>query len=121
MTTILLVDHFPDCTPLTPCLSCRVARFLKTKLGAEDMQELIEIVKDAQKVQVIDLDASIDELDLPQRVLNMLRAEQITTIREILMRTENQFLNIPDLGRKSLELLKEALARRGRKIGDNLN
>ncbi len=50
-----------------------------------------------------DLDLPIEALDLSERPRNCLRRAQIATVGELIMRTEEDLLNITNFGQKSLE------------------
>lgn len=62
----------------------------------------------------------IDELGLTVRSANCLRAESIHYIGDLIQRTENELLKTPNLGRKSLNEIKEVLASRGLTLGMKL-
>jgi len=55
----------------------------------------------------------VDELELTVRSANCLKAENIFYIGDLIQRTENELLKTPNLGRKSLNEIKEVLASRG--------
>lgn len=55
----------------------------------------------------------IGSLNLSTRSSNCLRAENITTIGELIGRSERDLLHIPNFGRRSLNEVKELLARHG--------
>ncbi|WP_372825475.1 DNA-directed RNA polymerase subunit alpha C-terminal domain-containing protein [Polaromonas sp.] len=59
---------------------------------------------------------SVGTLDLLTRTLNCLKVENINTIGELLQCTENDLLKGPNMGRKSLNDVKEALRLRGLKL-----
>ena len=50
-----------------------------------------------------DLDLPIEALDLSERPRNCLRRAQVKTVGELVMRTEDDLLNITNFGQKSLE------------------
>ena len=52
----------------------------------------------------------VDELELTVRSANCLKAENIYYIGDLIQRTENELLKTPNLGRKSLNEIKEVLA-----------
>lgn len=62
----------------------------------------------------------VDELELTVRSANCLKAENIYYIGDLIQRTENELLKTPNLGRKSLNEIKEVLAFRGLTLGMKL-
>jgi DNA-directed RNA polymerase subunit alpha len=62
----------------------------------------------------------VDELELTVRSANCLKAENIYYIGDLIQRTETELLKTPNLGRKSLNEIKEILASRGLTLGARL-
>ncbi len=62
----------------------------------------------------------VDELELTVRSANCLKAENIYYIGDLIQRTETELLKTPNLGRKSLNEIKEVLASRGLALGARL-
>ncbi|MCX7211148.1 MAG: DNA-directed RNA polymerase subunit alpha [Burkholderiales bacterium] len=62
----------------------------------------------------------VDDLELTVRSANCLKAENIFYIGDLIQRTENELLKTPNLGRKSLNEIKEVLASRGLTLGMRL-
>jgi DNA-directed RNA polymerase subunit alpha len=62
----------------------------------------------------------VDELELTVRSANCLKAENIYYIGDLIQRSENELLKTPNLGRKSLNEIKEVLASRGLTLGARL-
>jgi len=62
----------------------------------------------------------VDELELTVRSANCLKAENIYYIGDLIQRTENELLKTPNLGRKSLNEIKEVMASRGLTLGMKL-
>ncbi len=62
----------------------------------------------------------VDELELTVRSANCLKAENIYYIGDLIQRTENELLKTPNLGRKTLNEIKEVLASRGLTLGMKL-
>jgi DNA-directed RNA polymerase subunit alpha len=62
----------------------------------------------------------VDDLELTVRSANCLKAENIYYIGDLIQRTENELLKTPNLGRKSLNEIKEVLASRGLTLGMRL-
>ena len=63
----------------------------------------------------------VDDLELTVRSANCLKAENIYYIGDLIQRTENELLKTPNLGRKSLNEIKEVLASRGLTLGMRLD
>ena len=62
----------------------------------------------------------VDELELNGRSDTCLKAENIYYIGDLIQRTETELLKTPNLGRKSLNEIKEVLASRGLTLGMKL-
>jgi DNA-directed RNA polymerase subunit alpha len=62
----------------------------------------------------------VDDLELTVRSANCLKAENIYYIGDLIQRTETELLKTPNLGRKSLNEIKEVLASRGLNLGMKL-
>jgi DNA-directed RNA polymerase subunit alpha len=63
----------------------------------------------------------VDDLELTVRSANCLKAENIYYIGDLIQRTENELLKTPNLGRKSLNEIKDVLAARGLSLGMKLD
>ncbi|MDF1654662.1 MAG: DNA-directed RNA polymerase subunit alpha [Coxiellaceae bacterium] len=59
----------------------------------------------------------VDDLELTVRAANCLKAENICYIGDLVMRSENDLLKTPNLGKKSLMEIKGVLAQRGLTLG----
>jgi DNA-directed RNA polymerase subunit alpha len=66
------------------------------------------------------LDMTIEELDLTVRAQNCLESENIQTVRDLITRSEAQLLAVRNLGKTSLQDIKEKLERLGLTIGMSL-
>ena len=55
----------------------------------------------------------IEELDLSVRAYNCLKANDITTVRQLLSKKEDELLSLRNFGRKSLDEIKERLVEKG--------
>jgi DNA-directed RNA polymerase subunit alpha len=62
----------------------------------------------------------VDDLELTVRSANCLKAENIFYIGDLIQRSENELLKAPNLGRKSLNEIKDVLATRGLTLGMKL-
>jgi len=63
----------------------------------------------------------VDDLELTVRSANCLKAENIYHIGDLIQRSETELLKTPNLGRKSLNEIKEVLATRGLTLGMKLD
>jgi len=63
------------------------------------------------------LDRSVEELGLSVRSYNCLKNANITTIRELVQKTEGEMLKTKNFGRKSLNEIKEILGAMGLSLG----
>lgn len=59
----------------------------------------------------------VDDLELTVRSANCLKAENINSIGDLVRRTEFELLKTPNLGKKSLNEIKEVLATHGLELG----
>ena len=76
-------------------------------------------IKSAPQVDPVLL-RPVDDLELTVRSANCLKAENIFYIGDLIQRTENELLKAPNLGRKSLNEIKDVLATRGLTLGMKL-
>jgi DNA-directed RNA polymerase subunit alpha len=63
------------------------------------------------------LDRSVEELELSVRSYNCLKNANITTIRELVQKSEQEMLKTKNFGRKSLNEIKEILTAMGLSLG----
>ena len=98
------------------------ARVLMEQLSVfADLEGTAPAVEHAKPVQVDPLLLRpVDDLELTVRSANCLKAENIYYIGDLIQRTENELLKTPNLGRKSLNEIKEVLAGRGLTLGMKL-
>lgn len=97
----------------------RAATILQNQLSS--FVEL-ELVEEAVALPVSDdfdpqLLAAVDELELTVRSANCLKAEQIYYIGDLIQKSEQDLLRTPNLGRKSLNEIKEVLTEKGLELG----
>jgi len=62
----------------------------------------------------------VEDLELTVRSANCLKAEAIQYIGDLVQRSENDLLKTPNLGKKSLNEIKEVLSNRGLSLGIHL-
>jgi DNA-directed RNA polymerase subunit alpha len=67
------------------------------------------------------LSKPVAELELSVRSANCLEAAKITTIRDLVIKTEQEMLKFRNFGRKSLNEIKDILASMGLSLGMTLN
>jgi DNA-directed RNA polymerase subunit alpha len=98
------------------------ARVLVDQLSVFADLEGTPAAVEAPKAPAIDpiLLRPVDDLELTVRSANCLKAENIYYIGDLIQRTETELLKTPNLGRKSLNEIKEVLASRGLTLGMKL-
>jgi DNA-directed RNA polymerase subunit alpha len=98
------------------------ARVLVDQLSIFADLEGTPVSAETPKQTVVDplLLRSVDDLELTVRSANCLKAENIYYIGDLIQRTEPELLKTPNLGRKSLNEIKEVLASRGLALGMKL-
>lgn len=98
------------------------ARILKSQLSVfADLEgtEPEAVVPQQNQIDPVYL-LPVDDLELTVRSANCLKAENIYFIGDLTQRTEQELLKTPNLGRKSLNEIKEVLAKRGLTLGKKL-
>jgi DNA-directed RNA polymerase subunit alpha len=98
------------------------ARILMEQLSVFADLEGTPVSVEAPKAAAVDpiLLRPVDDLELTVRSANCLKAENIYYIGDLIQRTETELLKTPNLGRKSLNKIKEVLASRGLTLGMKL-
>ena len=81
------------------------------KIYEPDAEE--EVVEEGSKVSEETLKLTIEELDLPVRITNALKAIEINTIEDLINVPRQILLKAKNLGTKSLSLISEKLSERG--------
>lgn len=89
-------------------------------LSCERKQEVeVERIKDKKIDQALLL--PVDDLELTVRSANCLKAENIYYIGDLVKRTEGELLKTPNLGKKSLNEIKNVLKIRGLSLGMHID
>lgn len=99
------------------------ARILVDQLSVfAELKGMPAQIEDTRKQTQIDpiLLRPVDDLELTVRSANCLKAENIYYIGDLIQRTETELLKTSNLGRKSLNEIKEVLASRGLTLGMKL-
>src|SRR5437773_8750591 len=87
-------------------------------INFEETPEVEEvIVSKTPDLRNENLDRCVEELELSVRSYNCLKNANITTIRELVQRTEGEMLKTKNFGRKSLNEIKEILGAMGLSLG----
>lgn len=100
----------------------RAATILQQQLSAFvdlDSSILQEPVKEEEEIDPILL-RPVEDLELTVRSANCLKAEAIQYIGDLVQRTETDLLKTPNLGKKSLNEIKEVLVSRNMSLGMRL-
>lgn len=81
--------------------------------GPGEQEEVEQIDHELQRK----LDMSLAELELSVRATNCLESEGITTVRDLIMRNEEELLEVRNFGQTTLDEVKEKLEERGLNLG----
>lgn len=95
-------------------LKYSIIPFLNDEKVNVDMEESEEI-KDSEIEEL--LNQSVDIIELSQRASNCLKIANITTIRDLVSKTEEDLLSVKNFGEKSLEEIKAKLQEMGLALG----
>ncbi len=100
------------------------ARILRDQLGVfadlEEGEESAGAAAPGTNVNPL-LFRPIDDLELTVRSANCLKAENVYYIGDLVQRTETELMKTPNLGKKSLNEIKEALAAHDLSLGTKLD
>ncbi|MCS6806226.1 MAG: DNA-directed RNA polymerase subunit alpha [Acidobacteriota bacterium] len=84
----------------------------------EEPEEVVpEPITEKPSISAELLNRSIDEIELSVRAFNCLKNANITTIRDLVKKTESDMLKMKNFGRKSLNEVKDVLAKMGLGLG----
>lgn len=86
------------------------------KVYEPDVEE--EVVESSSKISEEVLKLTIEELDLPVRITNALKAIEINTIEDLINTPRQHLLKAKNLGTKSLSLISEKLLERGLSLSE---
>ncbi len=87
-------------------------------INFEEAEEVHEAAQEkTAPVYNENLDRSVEELELSVRSYNCLKNANIGTIRELVLRSEQEMLKTKNFGRKSLNEIKEILSAMGLSLG----
>jgi DNA-directed RNA polymerase subunit alpha len=87
-------------------------------INFEEAEESAEAPKEkATPTYNENLDRSVEELELSVRSYNCLKNANISTIRELVLKSEQEMLKTKNFGRKSLNEIKEILTAMGLSLG----
>jgi DNA-directed RNA polymerase alpha subunit len=56
---------------------------------------------------------SVDDLNLPIRIRNVFKAENVSSVHDVIQRTAGQWMGVPNFSRTSLKQLESELASKG--------
>jgi hypothetical protein len=117
-----LLAHEPTCSPDIPCRACKGISLLREALAPEQFAIFAEQVipqgfeptPDPHGLTRFIKDACCN---LHHRIIFRLEQAGIVTLRQLVSKTEFELLTISGFGRKSLNEVKESLARLGLHLG----
>ena len=96
--------------------SARILSESFRKVYEPDAESEVEEVTTKVSEEVLKL--TIEELDLPVRITNAMKAIEINTIEDLINIPRIQLLKAKNLGTKSLTLISEKLQERGLSLGE---
>lgn len=82
---------------------------IETEVVDEERERLVEL-----------LSRGVDELELSVRAVNCLESAEISTIGDLVSKTDQEMLKYRNFGRKSLNEIKEVLAKMGLNLGTDV-
>lgn len=89
-------------------------KYESTAAQLKKLQEKIEGSQDDKaKYYAIEINDPLSDFFFSARAYNCLRAEQISTVGHLLEYSESDLMKIPNMGKRSLENIKEVLAHNG--------
>jgi hypothetical protein len=117
-------EHEEGCSPVVPCKNCGTLLWLRSNLGSAKYGNLVFSVTGQRPTDPgirNNLLIPVNELDLSIRTAHCLRNDNIETVGDLVQKTEAEMLRTPNLGRKSLNEIKEVLASLGLRLGMVIN
>jgi len=118
----LIIDMETNGT-INPGLAIRnAAHILKDQIGVfiNAPEEIEDAYTDgAEHIDPV-MQRSVEDLDLTVRSINCLKGESILCIGDLVQRTENDLLKTPNLGKKSLIEIKDALEKHNLRLNMKL-
>jgi DNA-directed RNA polymerase subunit alpha len=90
------------------------------EIGIEDKLELTGDVTQVDQELERKLNMSLAELELSVRATNCLESEGITTVRDLVIRTDEELLEVRNFGETTLKEVKQKLQERGLHLGMKL-
>lgn len=81
-------------------------------------EEAVEVAMPTNTISEELLKASVEELDLPVRISNALKAIEIDTVGKLVTVNRSQLMKAKNLGAKSLSLISEKLSERGLSLSE---
>lgn len=110
-----LSSHDEGCTPLRPGLCCKVTSFLRTTLQESGWRRFLDMIEktpettEQERQARLELGVHAALPDLSYRTARCLKSDNILLVRDLVLKSEQELLRIPDFGRKSLIEVKEGL------------
>ena len=115
----LIIDMKTDGTIDPESAIKRAATILHDQISV--FVDLKQIAQETQNIEEPEVDPvlirPVDDLELTVRSANCLKAENIYYIGDLVQRTEVELLKTPNLGKKSLNEIKDVLSERGLALG----
>ncbi len=90
------------------------------EMPIEDRPEIVTSGEDVDHELERKLNMSLAELELSVRATNCLESEGITTVRDLVIRTDEELLEVRNFGETTLREVKQKLVERGLQLGMKL-
>jgi DNA-directed RNA polymerase subunit alpha len=90
------------------------------EIGLEDRPDLVAAGDQVDTELERKLNMSLAELELSVRATNCLESEGITTVRDLVIRTDEELLEVRNFGETTLKEVKQKLQERGLQLGMKL-
>lgn len=115
----LILDITTDGT-ITPQEAVEEAAKILSATFKQIYEPVVEEIEENEGKVISDevLKLTVDELDLPVRITNALRAIEVNTVEELINVSRQQLLKAKNLGNKSLSLISEKLTERGLSLSE---
>lgn len=119
LSTGILIGMFSKISNIRNIINTDLTEVKKEKDSASSELDQNNEDKDSDLIDL--LSTRIDKLELTSRTMKCLTNEKVQKIIDLVIKTENALLDTPNLGKKSLNEIKDMLKSMNLSLGMNLN